>query len=104
MRERDLVRKRQTAADYIERYDGEMQDILGELAEHADMIRTWWNLARDQVREDPDQALQHLVDAQIHLDIHVRIERVGALRRIRLASNRLDAELPDDDEDLPDPG
>ncbi|HJW74071.1 MAG TPA: hypothetical protein VJ787_00165 [Thermoleophilia bacterium] len=99
-----MVRKRQTAAVYIERYDGEMQDILGELAEHADMIRTWWNLARDQVREDPDQALQHLVDAQIHLDIHVRIERVGALRRIRLASNRLDAELPDDDEDLPAPG
>jgi hypothetical protein len=58
------------------------------LAEHADMIRTWWNIARDQVREDPDQALRHLVDAEVHLDIHVRIERVGALRRIRLASDR----------------
>lgn len=93
-----MARKKQTAADYIERYDGEMRIILGELVEHAGRINMWWTFALDAAREDPERALTNLIDAEIHLDIHVRIELSDSLRRIRSAIKRLDEELPDDED------
>ena len=93
-----MARKKQTAADYIERHDDEMRIILGELAEHAGKINMWWTLAVRAAREHPEQALTDLIDAEIHLDIHVRIELADSLRRIRSAISRLDAELPDPDD------
>ena len=100
----ELTRNNQTAADYIERYDGEMRIILGELVEYAGQINMWWTSARNAVRQDPERALTLLMDAEIHLDIHVRNERIDALRRIRAAISRLAAELPDDEDDAPPPG
>ena len=37
----ELSRSTQAAADYVERCDGEMRIILGELAENAGQINMW---------------------------------------------------------------
>ena len=41
------------------------------------------------------------MEAEIHLDTHVRIELRNSLRRIRAAIDLLEAELPDDEGDEP---
>lgn len=74
-----------------------------DLIEHANEVLAWWTIGREQVRADPELALKTLVDAEINLDIYVRTERVEALRHIRAATNRLDAELPDDEDHSSDP-
>lgn len=94
-----MARAKQTAADYIERHDGEMRIILGELVENAGKINMHWTFGLNQARQYPETALKHLIDAEILLDIIVRIERSDALRTIHSAINRLSAELPDDDDD-----
>jgi hypothetical protein len=94
-----MVRNKQTAAEYIERHDGEMRVILGELAENAGQINMWWTLAVGSVREDPERALELLIDGEIHLHHHVRLELSSGLRRNRAAIDRLNAELPDDEDD-----
>jgi len=93
-----MARTKQTAADYIEAHDDEMRVILGELAEHAGKINMWWTFAVHAARNDPDQALTHLTEAETHLDIHVRIELADGLRRIRSALSRIAAELADRDD------
>lgn len=93
-----MARAKETAADYIERHDDEMRVILGELAEYAGKINMWWTFAVHAARKHPEQALTHLTEAETHLDIHVRIELGDSLRRIRSAISRLDAELPDPDD------
>ena len=40
----ELARSKQTASEYIERYDGEMRIILGELVENAGHINMWCGL------------------------------------------------------------
>jgi hypothetical protein len=100
-----MVRKKLTAAEYIERHDGEMRIILGELVEYAGKINLWWTAARNQARERPEDALTNLIDAEIYLDNHVRVELSDSLRRIRAAISRLDGELPDhDSSDSPSSG
>lgn len=92
-----MARKKQTAADYIARHDDEMRIILGELAEYAGKINMWWTLAVRAAHRDPEQALTHLIEAEIHLDIHARTELTDSLRRIRSAIRRLGSELPEPD-------
>jgi len=91
-----MPRRRQTAAEYIERRDAEMRIILGELAENAVRANLGWAAAVRAARLDPDRALTELVEVEIALDIPVRIERADALRRIRAANRRLDRSRPDD--------
>jgi hypothetical protein len=91
--------KKLSAADYIERYDGEMRIILGELAENAAIANLNWAHAALSVRQSPEAALKHLADAWVALATAVKIERRDALRRINAASDLLDAELPDNDSD-----
>jgi hypothetical protein len=93
-----MARRKLTAADYIQKYDGEMRVILAELAENAGKINLWWALAASKARRHPDRAMTDLIDAEIHLDSHVRLELADSLRRIRAAINLLDDELPDDDD------
>ena len=90
--------KKVSAADYIERYDGEMRVILGELAENAAIINLNWARAVERVRRSPDTAMTALVDAWVALQTAVKIERQDALRRINRASELLSDELPDDDD------
>lgn len=96
-----MLRRRLIAADYIERYDAEMRVILGELAENAARVNLHWATAAYFVRRDPERALQELTEAWVALTTAVRIERVDALRRINAASELLDRDLPDDEEQSP---
>lgn len=97
-----MARTKQTVADYIERRDAGMRVILGELVEYVGKINLWWTFANGQARESPRAALTHLIDAEIYLDNHVRVELADSLRVIRTAISRLSDELPDDTEDPPD--
>jgi hypothetical protein len=87
--------KKLGAADYIERYDGEMRVILGELAENAAVINLNWARSVERVRRSPDTAMTSLVDAWVALETAVKIERQDALRRINRAIALLSDELPD---------
>ncbi len=98
-----MGRRRQTAAELIEEHDVEMRVILGELIENAAKANVNWDAAVRLARHLPERAFEALIDAEISLDIPVRIERADALRTLRAAINRLDAELPDDEEDSGDP-
>ncbi len=89
--------RRMSAADYLEKHSLGVSIILAELAESAGAVSRSWNLAVASARSNPDQALTHLVEAEIRLDNHVRLELADTLRPIRAASARLDRELPDDD-------
>lgn len=97
-----MARTKQTAAEYIEEHDFEMRVILGELAENGGKLNMLWTLARMGVLEAPERALEDLIDAEIALDIIVRIERSDGLRTLRSAIKRLAAELPDDEDDPPE--
>lgn len=96
-----MPRAKLTAADYIERYDPEVRIILSDLVDFAGKIKAWWTSARVLARDDPDQAMTDLIEAEMHLDIHVRIELRDSLRRIRAAIDLLDAELPEDEAEEP---
>jgi hypothetical protein len=85
--------KRVSAAEYLERYDGEMRIILGELAENIAVANLHWTHAVQSVQGSPDAALQHLADAWVALAVSVKAERRDALLRINAATNLLDAEL-----------
>lgn len=91
-----MPRQKPSAAEYLERHDAEMRLILGELVEYAGRINLWWRHAALVVRDHPEQALTDLIDAEIHLSVHVRIELADSLRRIRSAITLLGAELPED--------
>ncbi len=98
-----MARRRQTAAEFIDEHDVEMRVILGEMIENAAKANVNWETAVRLVRHRPERAFETLIDAEICLDVPVRIERADALRTLRAAINRLDAELPDDEEDPGDP-
>jgi hypothetical protein len=97
-----MGRKKQSAADYIEEHDLEMRVILGEMVENAAKANAYWMYARLWARDRPEEALKSLVEAEIVLDVPLRIERTDALRRIGAASKLLDSELPDDDDITPE--
>jgi hypothetical protein len=94
-----MAPRRQTAAEYIEEHDFEMRVILGELAENAGQLNMLWTLASMQALKSPQLAFDKLIEALTVLDVPVRIERTDGLRTIRSAIKRLDAELPDDEDD-----
>jgi hypothetical protein len=94
-----MPRQKPSAADYLERHDAEMRLILGELVEYAGRINLWWRNAALVVRNHPERALTDLIDAEIHLSVHVRIELADSLRRIRSAITLLGEELPEDEDD-----
>jgi hypothetical protein len=93
-----MARSKASAADYLEQFDPEMRIILGELVENAGKVNMLWTFARNTSRVDPNHALTLLIDAEILLNHHVKIERSDSLRRIRAAISRLGEELPDHDE------
>lgn len=95
MPERSLNR-RLTAAEFVADRNSEVSIILAELVESAGLVARSWQLAVGSVATDPERALQHLVDAQVRLENHVRLERIDTLKVIRQAIRKLDAELPDD--------
>jgi hypothetical protein len=91
--------KKLSAAQYIERHDVEMRVILGELVENVAAANLHWTHAATLVHRSPEAASKHLAAAWVVLHSLVPVERRDALRRINAASDRLDGELPDLDED-----
>jgi hypothetical protein len=71
---------------------------LAEMNENAGLISRAWAMAVLTARSDPDHALEELIEAEIHLNHHLRLELRDALRNVRAAINRLDRELPDNGE------
>lgn len=98
-----MRREPRLAADDLESHATEVAVILAELAEYAGIAARAWALALADVREDPDAALRELVTAEIRLEHMARIEVRDALRLIRAAGERLDRELPDDEDGAGDP-
>lgn len=90
---------KKTAAGYIATNANYVGVILAELAENAGKANRAWLLAVDAAqRGDLDHAADLIVEADIDLDISVRIERQDARKVLREALRLLSRELPDDEE------
>ena len=94
-----MARRKQTAAEYIEANSLLVPFILGDLVEHLGHAAQQWSQAVWAARAgDLDKALTHIVEVGIAIDVPLRVSR-SELRSISERSwNRLDAELPDDDD------
>jgi hypothetical protein len=93
------MRSRRSAAAFIEWNERPVGVILAELGESAGAVARSWHLAAEAVGTNPRLALQHLVEAELRLDSFVRLELRDTIRPIREAIKRLDAEIPDADND-----
>jgi hypothetical protein len=89
---------KQSAAEYLEARNPEVSVILAELAESAGAVARSWHLAVEIARRDPDRAETHLIDAEIRLNHHVRLELSDSLRRVRRGIELLSRQLPDPEE------
>jgi hypothetical protein len=88
-----MSRRTTSAAAYLDEAASDVSIALAELVESAGAVTRSWTLAVAESRRDPDAALQHLADAEIRLNHHIRLACVFALRRARFAMGRLDDEL-----------
>lgn len=97
-----MARRNPTAAEFIEANALFVPLVLGDMIEHLGHAAQEWSLAVSAARRgDLDDALKHVVEVEIAVDIPLRVGR-SELRSIAArAGRRLDAELPDED-DRPD--
>jgi hypothetical protein len=95
-----MARRKQTAAEYIEANALLVPLILGDMIEHLGHAAQEWSQAVWAARAgDFDQALTHVVEVGIAVDVPLRVGR-SELRSIsERAGNLLEAELPDEDGD-----
>ena len=95
-----MTREKAGAADFIAENATYVSLLLAELSESAGKAGRAWVLAVDAARRgDLDRAQTLIIEADIALDVPVRLERQDARRALRLALKRLDRELPDEDPD-----
>jgi hypothetical protein len=93
-----VARKKQTAAEYIDEIATYVGMMLSELAENAGKANSTWMRAVDAARRgDLDRAATLIIEADIAVDIPVRIERQDIRRALLRARVLLERELPDDD-------
>lgn len=93
-----MVRSKMSAANYIERHATEVGVILAELAEHAGRAAAAWMLAVEAAKRDNlDRAESAIIEADVAMDVPVRLERHNSRRIFRKALELLAAELPDED-------
>ena len=98
MTEVDVTRRRPSAAAFIAKNATYVGVILAEMAENAGSANSNWLLAVEAAsRGDLDRAQTLIIEADIPLDIHVRIERQDARKVLQHALRLLDRELPDDE-------
>jgi hypothetical protein len=96
--EADVTRPRETAAAFIAKNATYVGVILAEMAENAGQANRDWLLAVEAAsRGDLDRAATHIVEADIPLDISVRIERQDVRKVLQHALRLLSRELPDDE-------
>ena len=95
-----MARRKQTAAEYIEANALLVPLILGDMIEHLGRAAQEWSQAVEAARMgDLDQALTRVVEVEIAVDIPLRVGRAELRSIAERAGKRLDAELPDDNED-----
>jgi hypothetical protein len=95
-----MARRKQTAAEYIEENALLVPLILGDMIEHLGHAAQDWSQAVWAARAgDLDQALTHVVEVGIAVDVPLRVGRAELRSIAERAGNRLDAELPDDEVD-----
>jgi hypothetical protein len=94
-----MARKRQTAAEYIEGNALLVPVILGDMAEHLGHAAQEWSLAVWAARDGkPEMAVKHIVEVAIAVDIPLKVGRSELRAITERAANRLDAELPDEED------
>jgi hypothetical protein len=95
-----MGRSKLSSADYIDQQSIFIGVILAELAEHAALANRAWQLAVEASRHgDLDRAMTLIIEADIDLDIPVRLERQDSRRVFRRALELLEREMPDDESD-----
>lgn len=95
-----MARRKRTAAEFIERYALFVPLVLGDMTEHLGKAAQEWSSAVEAARRgDLDKALTHVVEVGILIDIPLRVGRSELRSITERAGNRLDAELPDDEEE-----
>jgi hypothetical protein len=73
--------------------------ILGDMIEHLGLAAQAWSQAVLAARRgDLDKVLSHVVDLEIAVDVPLRIGRAELRSIAQRAFNRLDAEMPDEDQ------
>ena len=89
-----------SADAYIDRHSTEVGVILAELAESAGKANGAWLLAVEAARRgDLDHAETKIIEADIALDISVRVCRQDSRRIMQKALQLLARDLPDDETD-----
>lgn len=84
---------------WLRERDPGIRIIAAEMAEYAGRVNVLWARALDVVASDPDWSLSRLVDLQILLENHIPLEIDDILKVVREGTERLAAELPDDDDE-----
>ena len=93
-----MTRRKLVAAEFIEQTATYVGVMLAEMAEHAGKASSAWLGAVAAARRgDLDLAETLIIEADIELDIPVRLERQDARRVLQQALRLLDRELPDDE-------
>lgn len=94
-----MARRKQTAAEFIEENALLVPGILGDIVEHLGHAAQEWSKAVWAVRNgDLDKALTHVVEVGIAVDIPLQVGRAELRSITERAGDRLDSELPDDDQ------
>lgn len=89
------------AEDWLRKKDRTVRIIGGEMAEYVGRINLLWTLAIERLDSDPSDALAKLIDVEILLENHVRVEREDLLAIAKEGAERLAGELPSEPEDRP---
>jgi hypothetical protein len=94
-----MARKKATAAEFIEANALLVPLILGDMIEHLGRAAQEWSQAVWAARSgDLDDALKHVVEVGIEVDIPLRVGRSELRSIAERAGNRLDGELPNEEE------
>lgn len=80
---------------FLKKRDAEIRQIIADLSANVLSVEKAWHAAESTVRDDPSSALDSLVDAEVLLQTHIRIEVRDIKRAVRSAIRLVDAELPD---------
>ena len=99
-----MARRKQTAAEFIEENALLVPLILGDMVEHLGHAGQEWSNAVWAARNgDLDKALTHVVEVGTAVDVPLKVGRAELRSITERAGHRLDAELPDDDDDEDEP-
>ena len=95
-----MGRSKLSSVDYIDQQSTFVGVILAELAESAALANRAWLLAVEAARRgDLDRAETAIIEADIALDVPVRLKRQDSRRVLRRALQLLRREMPDGESD-----